>query len=464
MVSPDSGNLTDDGLYQYAYDAWNRLVEVRRHTTDASPGSPQRLVATYSYDGLGHRIYKHVENSGNMNREEYFYYNNRWQLLEIDNAAGVARQQFVWGTNYIDEAVCMDVDTGTDGDCTDESSRHFFYMQDANWNVTGLWEDMGSGPQIVERYEYDPYGTVRIYRGSATAGAAEQRSVAGQSLKWMGTGLPANPFLYAGYFHDSVTGLYDVRRRPYNPQLGRWMPTDPAGYVDGMNLFEYVKNGPVVRIDPLGLQSTQPSVDKTQACCKYSETTQVENTGPLYCAWNWSRRFQQEEPNTGSWHSPQEVCKCAGAHIKQAGSWRSTSIDVLDDARWGKCCRCSIELRRGPLGSFIWIPGKWLPYTHEGVIIRCDDGTKVLLDAGPTEAGVPDVIEVTMTLDPILVETRVSSEFPIPGWKGAPIDCACVSQILTRAATWNGTLYAVYNSCIGFAHDIMNFASQTCYH
>ena len=224
-----AGNLTDDGLYQYAYDAWNRLVEVRRHTTDAPPGSPQRLVATYSYDGLGHRIYKHVENSGNMNREEYFYYNSRWQLLEIDNAAGVARQQFVWGTNYIDEAVCMDVDTDTSGggygDCMDTGSRHFFYMQDANWNVVALRE----GASIVERYQYDPYGTVRICRGSAAAGAVEQRSVAGQSLKWLDASLPGNPVLYAGYFHDGETDKYSVRNRMYG--MGTWLQRDPVGQI-----------------------------------------------------------------------------------------------------------------------------------------------------------------------------------------------------------------------------------------
>ena len=267
-----AGNLTDDGLYQYAYDAWNRLVEVRRHTTDAPPGSPQRLVATYSYDGLGHRIYKHVENSGDMNREDYFYYNNRWQLLEIDNAAGVARQQFVWGTNYIDEAVCMDVDTDTNpeaegyGDCTDSGgSRHFFYMQDANWNVVGLWENTTSGPLIVERYEYDPYGTVRIYRGSASAGAAEQRTVAGQSLKWLNASLPSNPILYCGYFHDNETGLNHVRNRMCSKRIGRWMQKDPVGYRDGRNLYEYVRSSPLSLADPLGLWTKEKP--EIPSCC-----------------------------------------------------------------------------------------------------------------------------------------------------------------------------------------------------
>jgi RHS repeat-associated protein len=238
-----AGNLTDDGVYQYVYDAWNRLVQVKRK------GGSQPVVATYRYDGLGHRVYKKVENSGDMNREEYFYYNQKWQLLEIDNADNVARQQFVWGTRYIDEAICMDVDTGTDGNCTDGSSRHFIHMQDANGNVVALRE----GTTIVERYEYDPYGTVRIYRGSASSGAAEQRTVTGQSLKWLDAALPQNPVMYAGYFHDSETKKNYVRNREDDPLLGRWMQPDLLRhYMDGMNLFQYVNGDPVGSVDPSG--------------------------------------------------------------------------------------------------------------------------------------------------------------------------------------------------------------------
>ncbi len=258
-----AGNMTNDGIYKYKYDAWNRLVEVGRQ----GPTSNPQVVAQYGYDGLGRRIKKVVSNSGDKDGTQYFYYNNRWQLLEIDNADGVARQQFVWGSNYIDEAICMDVDTGTDGDCTDESSRHFFYMQDANWSVTGLWEDMGSGPQVVERYEYDPYGTVRIYRGSASAGAAEQRSVTGQSLKWLSANLPSNPIVYCGYFCDSDIGKYQVRHREDDPQTERWMQTEPLKYADGMNLYLYAKSSPEDYTDQDGLRarpttpppSTQPA-------------------------------------------------------------------------------------------------------------------------------------------------------------------------------------------------------------
>jgi hypothetical protein len=43
-----------------------------------------------------------------------------------------------------------------------------------------------------------------------------------------------------------------VRFRSYSPTLGRWLERDPAGYVDGMDLYEYVRGGPIAAVDPSG--------------------------------------------------------------------------------------------------------------------------------------------------------------------------------------------------------------------
>ena len=41
-------------------------------------------------------------------------------------------------------------------------------------------------------------------------------------------------------------------RRHYVPGHGRWLQRDPAGYVDGMSLYEYVSSRPTVLSDPTG--------------------------------------------------------------------------------------------------------------------------------------------------------------------------------------------------------------------
>jgi RHS repeat-associated protein len=53
-------------------------------------------------------------------------------------------------------------------------------------------------------------------------------------------------------FNDE-SGLYTVRFRSYSPTLGRWLERDPAGYVDGMDLYEYLRGEPTLMLDPEGL-------------------------------------------------------------------------------------------------------------------------------------------------------------------------------------------------------------------
>ncbi len=56
---------------------------------------------------------------------------------------------------------------------------------------------------------------------------------------------------YSGKEHDA-TGLYYYGYRYYAPWLGRWLNPDPAGTIDGLNLFQMVGNNPITLIDPDG--------------------------------------------------------------------------------------------------------------------------------------------------------------------------------------------------------------------
>jgi hypothetical protein len=51
-----------------------------------------------------------------------------------------------------------------------------------------------------------------------------------------------------------------VRFRSYSPTLGRWLERDPAGYVDGMGLYEYVRGGPIAAVDPSGRAMVHPVI------------------------------------------------------------------------------------------------------------------------------------------------------------------------------------------------------------
>ncbi len=82
------------------------------------------LVPTLTYDPLGRRISKKVENSGDWNATYHYYYNG-WSMIETRNNSGQVLAQLVlrseallrrvaqvWGTQYIDELA----QTAADGD------------------------------------------------------------------------------------------------------------------------------------------------------------------------------------------------------------------------------------------------------------------------------------------------------------------------------------------------------------
>lgn len=60
-------------------------------------------------------------------------------------------------------------------------------------------------------------------------------------------------FRYTGQQYFARSGLYYYKARFYSPTMGRFLQTDPAGTKDDLNLYAYVGNNPVNRVDPTGL-------------------------------------------------------------------------------------------------------------------------------------------------------------------------------------------------------------------
>ncbi len=66
-----------------------------------------------------------------------------------------------------------------------------------------------------------------------------------------------NPFRYRSYYYDPETNLYYLNTRYYDPETGRFISQDDVSYLDpehinGLNLFAYCGNNPVMGTDPNG--------------------------------------------------------------------------------------------------------------------------------------------------------------------------------------------------------------------
>ncbi|MBP1990486.1 SpvB/TcaC N-terminal domain-containing protein [Paenibacillus eucommiae] len=94
--------------------------------------------------------------------------------------------------------------------------------------------ELGRDAQILSYEEYYPYGSTS-YQGAGRAAEAPKR------------------YRYSGKERDEESGLYYYGARYYVPWLGRWLSCDPGGLMDGPNLYVFVRNNPIVHIDPNGM-------------------------------------------------------------------------------------------------------------------------------------------------------------------------------------------------------------------
>jgi RHS repeat-associated protein len=207
----DNGNLTSSGSLwnstYYTYDPLNRLIEVTTHTRHYD------RVEQYIYNGLGHRVGK-IEDGVQTN-----------YLIDPNGVLPQVLAEMDENNNLI--AFYVYDGAGLVAKVT-PASEYYFYHYDGVGSTVAITD---SSAQIVNAYAYSPYGLV---------GAQETIT---------------NPFTYVGRFGVMAEshGLYYMRARYYDPEVGRFINKDPIGYAGGMNLFGYVGGNPVNFIDPWGL-------------------------------------------------------------------------------------------------------------------------------------------------------------------------------------------------------------------
>jgi RHS repeat-associated protein len=102
---------------------------------------------------------------------------------------------------------------------------------------------------VITYEEYHPYGTSALRVADGTSPVSDKR------------------YRYTGKERDEETGLYYHGARYYAPWLGRWTAADPAGMVDGVDLYSYSRGNPVRWSDPGGQQTQTDDVPPIPAEC-----------------------------------------------------------------------------------------------------------------------------------------------------------------------------------------------------
>ena len=251
------------------------------------------------YDAHHHRITHDADTTGNgaIDTRREVYYDESWRAVQVLLRAydtGTSswadpheQEDLFWGArgpNDLVHRTVLDIDDPEEPVRTKER----WVITDLQFSVMAVVDQAGA---IVERVSYGPYGDPRhhphadlngdgavtfadslLLQGNwgnpglgdlnqdGTVDFSDQLILTGSYASALPRGLglstDGNVIGFTGHVFDAETGLLLARLRVHDAVvLGRWLSRDPAGFVDGMNLYVYVRGNPLVWWDPLGMWS-----------------------------------------------------------------------------------------------------------------------------------------------------------------------------------------------------------------
>jgi len=195
-VTPSSGSATT-----FAWDEANRL---RQATTGSQTTS-------FAYDGNGLR---QSETNGSTTTEFTWDVEGSLPMLLSDGA-----NSYIYGPSSAPVEQISSSGTPT------------YLLSDQLGSTRALTNSSGS---VTATFSYDPWGNLTGSTGSA-----------------------ATPFMYAGQYYDSATGLYYMQARYYDPVTGQFMSLDPD-VAQTNTPFGYGGDNPLNLVDPEGTMAIGP--------------------------------------------------------------------------------------------------------------------------------------------------------------------------------------------------------------
>ena len=199
--------------------------------------TPERTY--YVYDAAGERVRKVTERQNGTRKEERLYLGG-FEIYRDYNGNGTVIELERETLHIMDDTqrIAM-IETKTIDTNNDPSPMELIRYQFSN-HLGSASLELDYDGKVISYEEYYPYGSTSYQAVDKSIKAAAKR------------------YRYTGKERDEETGLYYHGVRYCASWLGRWTSADPAGMVDGTNLFRFARNNPVAFVDPNGKTSCDP--------------------------------------------------------------------------------------------------------------------------------------------------------------------------------------------------------------
>jgi RHS repeat-associated protein len=217
-----------------AWDAENRLISSTVGTA----------TTTYQYDAQSRRIAKVAGTSATTSTATLYLYDAWNCLAEYERGTGVSpvltlKKTRLWGTDLSGTPQGAGGVAGllSESLISNPQSPIYYPTYDGNGNISEYLTATGT---LAAHFEYDPFGNTVVNTDTGNL----------------------FPYRFSTKPRDQETGLHYYGYRYYDPMTGRWPSRDPIQEDGGVNLYGFVGNNGVNKLDTLGLHEIKDGPQK----------------------------------------------------------------------------------------------------------------------------------------------------------------------------------------------------------
>ncbi len=210
---------------EFCYDDLDRLISVIY---------PKNFKLEFTYDSEHRRVSKTLYNYINLLvSEDWVDQYTEHYIFDNQNEIGAYKNNKLSQLRVLKDSNQAEIGSAI---AIEINNVVYFPIHDIQGNVAAITPIDLEYP--TEYYRYSAFGEEKILDHNKS-------EIPKSNLK--------NPWRFSSKRKDQETNLIYFGRRYYDPEVGRWLTPDPKGFTDGLNLYVFVDNDPLIYVDLYGL-------------------------------------------------------------------------------------------------------------------------------------------------------------------------------------------------------------------